>query len=106
MLHNVGNVLNSVNVSKDMLQSKLLAIDGATMGKLLDLLLQHREDLGEFITNDPAGRHLPRFSRRSSNSCVRRRVRCRTSVCSSARASTICERWSTRSRSSSSKARS
>ena len=61
VLHNVGNVLNSVNVAKDLLQQKLGQIDERTLDRLLDLLLAHQNDLPTFISEDPAGRNLPRF---------------------------------------------
>jgi len=59
VLHNVGNVLNSVNVSAS------LAIDLAQKSKLpslkraVGLMFEHEHDLGEFLTQDPRGRRLP-----------------------------------------------
>ncbi|HEY0340922.1 MAG TPA: ATP-binding protein, partial [Steroidobacteraceae bacterium] len=59
VLHNVGNVLNSVNVSA------LLAADLARKSKVsglsrvVALMREHEHDLGTFIGEDPRGRHLP-----------------------------------------------
>lgn len=61
VLHNVGNVLNSVTVAKDVLRGKVGSIDERLLDQLLALLLSHQDDLGRFITDDPAGRTLPRF---------------------------------------------
>lgn len=61
VLHNVGNVLNSVNVSKDLLQQRLLGVDEGLLDKLSGLLARHEHDLADFIARDPAGRNLPRF---------------------------------------------
>jgi len=61
VLHNVGNVLNSVTVAKDVLRGKLGTVDERLLDQLLSLLLSHQNDLGTFITDDPAGRTLPRF---------------------------------------------
>jgi PAS domain S-box-containing protein len=61
VLHNVGNVLNSVNVSASMIgttvrQSK---IDG--LAKIARLLEEHRGDLAAFLADDAKGRLIPSF---------------------------------------------
>jgi len=61
VLHNVGNVLNSVNVSASLIAAKLRHSRTANLAKLADLLRAHKDDLGEFISNDPKGRHLPNY---------------------------------------------
>lgn len=61
VLHNVGNVLNSVNVSATLLAEKLAA---SRVGKLVQaahLLHEHNGRLAEFLTNDPKGRLLPKY---------------------------------------------
>ena len=42
VLHNVGNVLNSVNVSTTLIREKLRRSEISTLGKVCDLLQQHR----------------------------------------------------------------
>ncbi len=61
VLHNVGNVLNSVNVSAAMLASRLKASKRAHLGRVVAMLEQHHEDLGEFLTTDEKGRQIPDF---------------------------------------------
>jgi PAS domain S-box-containing protein len=59
VLHNVGNVLNSVNVSATFLGSGLRGLKVGTLGKLAALLHEHTADLGVFLTTDPKGRRVP-----------------------------------------------
>jgi len=59
VLHNVGNVLNSLNVSSNLIATTLRSskIDG--LGKLSALLREHHGDLAHFLTDDPKGRRVP-----------------------------------------------
>jgi PAS domain S-box-containing protein len=59
VLHNVGNVLNSVNVSADVAISNLRAGRLAGLHRVVSLIKEHPDDLGSFIDGDPRGRHLP-----------------------------------------------
>ena len=61
VLHNVGNVLNSVNVSVTMLHDQLPESKIPSLGRVAALMREHAPDLGQFITEDPKGRHLPVF---------------------------------------------
>jgi C4-dicarboxylate-specific signal transduction histidine kinase len=61
VLHNVGNVLNSVNVSTSLIRDKLRRSEVPTLGKVRDLLRQHEADLGAFLTADPKGKLVPGF---------------------------------------------
>ena len=61
VLHNVGNVLNSVNVAASLIRDKLKKSAVADMKNAADLLSQHIADVGTFISSDPRGKHLPRF---------------------------------------------
>jgi PAS domain S-box-containing protein len=61
VLHNVGNVLNSVNVSTTLIQEKLRGSEVASLVKLGALLRQHEADLSAFFTADPKGKLVPRF---------------------------------------------
>lgn len=55
VLHNVGNVLNSVNVSAETISEKNSSSKLIALNKLCSLLNEHKENLGEFITQDPRG---------------------------------------------------
>lgn len=61
VLHNVGNVLNSVNVSATLLSDQVRRSKGAKLGKIAEILNQHEADLGAFITSDPKGRVIPTY---------------------------------------------
>jgi len=59
VLHNVGNVLNSVNVSADLVASNLRRSRSAGLQRVVSLLQEHHSNLGAFIEHDERGRHLP-----------------------------------------------
>jgi signal transduction histidine kinase len=61
VLHNVGNVLNSVNVSTTLLRDQVRKSEIATVVRLAGLLREHRDDLANFIATDPKGRMIPQF---------------------------------------------
>lgn len=61
VLHNVGNVLNSVNTSAALLNEQLRSSRLPAIGKAAALLKEHRADLAEFLTRDERGRNLPTF---------------------------------------------
>jgi PAS domain S-box-containing protein len=61
VLHNVGNVLNSVNVSARLVTDSIKASRAAGLGKVVALLQQHQADLGTFVSTDQRGKHLPDY---------------------------------------------
>ena len=61
VLHNVGNVLNSVNISASLISNKLRKSGVGDLCKATALLEQHLDDPGTFVTRDARGKHLPRF---------------------------------------------
>jgi hypothetical protein len=61
VLHNVGNVLNSVNISGSVVAETIKQSKVAKLGLAVGLLREHAGSLGEFLTNDPKGRHLPAY---------------------------------------------
>lgn len=58
VLHNVGNVLNSVNVSAALVSDKVRESKAANLVKVAALLRAHQSDLATFLTTDPKGRQL------------------------------------------------
>jgi signal transduction histidine kinase len=61
VLHNVGNVLNSVNVSVGLLSDQLSKSKTPSLTRAVEMLREHQSSLGEFLTNDPKGKQLPDF---------------------------------------------
>lgn len=61
VLHNVGNVLNSVNVSCSMATELVRRSRVSSVGKTAALLQEHAGDLGAFLTLDPTGKKLPDY---------------------------------------------
>ncbi|WP_339731989.1 PAS domain-containing sensor histidine kinase [uncultured Gimesia sp.] len=70
VLHNVGNVLNSVNVSVNLIEDKLKASQVKGLTKVSELIQSHGEDLGEFISQDAKGKHLPEYITKLSHYLV------------------------------------
>ncbi len=61
VLHSVGNVLNSVNVATSGVRDRLARSRVCHLRKTAELLGQHRERLGDFLTSDPRGQAVPGF---------------------------------------------
>lgn len=61
VLHNVGNVLNSVNVSTGVVSSQVRNSKAAGLSRAVQLLEAHAGDLGNFLTHDEKGRRLPEY---------------------------------------------
>jgi len=59
VLHNVGNVLNSVNVSANLVTDSLKRSRAAGLGRVVSLLQEHKSDLGSFVAHDERGKVLP-----------------------------------------------
>ncbi len=61
VLHNVGNVLNSVNVSAGVLSDKISKSKLSSLAKATAMIQENRAQVGEFFTNDPRGKVLPDY---------------------------------------------
>jgi len=61
VLHNVGNVLNSVNVSSSLICDKIRASKVANLVKAVALMQVPENALADFFTNDPKGKQLPAY---------------------------------------------
>lgn len=61
VLHNVGNVLNSLNVSTSVIATGLRQSKTEALAKVAELLREHSGDLGNYLTQDPKGRLIPGF---------------------------------------------
>ncbi|HEY5232488.1 MAG TPA: PAS domain-containing sensor histidine kinase [Verrucomicrobiae bacterium] len=67
VLHNIGNVLNSVNVSASLVVDNVKQSRVASLAKVAAMMREHEHDLGTFITTDPKGRQLPDYLARLSD---------------------------------------
>ncbi|MBE0544412.1 MAG: AAA family ATPase [Verrucomicrobia bacterium] len=61
VLHNVGNVLNSVNVSTGLVVESVKQSKTARLAQVVSLLREHSPDLWEFITRHEKGKQLPGY---------------------------------------------
>ncbi len=59
VLHNVGNVLNSLNVSASVLATGLRQSKAESLAKIAAMLRERQGDLSAFLTTDPKGRRIP-----------------------------------------------
>jgi PAS domain S-box-containing protein len=61
VLHNIGNILNSVNLAGE----EIYRISGGSkingLLKANDMLMQHEENMGEFLSQDARGKKLPEY---------------------------------------------
>ncbi len=67
VLHNVGNVLNSVNVSAMLISERLSRSKVAHLQNVSTLISSHSADLGDFFVSHPRGKMLPGFIRTLSD---------------------------------------
>jgi signal transduction histidine kinase len=63
VLHNVGNVLNSVNVSAGLALERLARMKTAGLERLTDLLADQSGALGQALAQDERGRQVPAYLR-------------------------------------------
>ena len=61
VLHNVGNILNSVNISASLVAERLRQSKAAGVSRLAALLLEQGEQLGQFMTGDDRGKRIPEY---------------------------------------------
>jgi len=61
VLHNVGNVLNSVNVSAGLIGDRTRNSKTQALAKAVQLINEHAADLGTFFTCDEKGKALPGY---------------------------------------------
>lgn len=58
VLHNVGNALNSLNISANLLQENYASSKMHNLSKVSTLIKENRENLALFLTEDPQGKYL------------------------------------------------
>jgi two-component system NtrC family sensor kinase len=61
VLHNVGNVLNSVYTSAQVAKERLTQLRLEQVGRVTAMLQEHQGDIGSFLTQDARGRNVVPF---------------------------------------------
>ncbi len=66
VLHNVGNVLNSVSVAATVVCNRLRKSEIGDVHRAAKILLEKNGQLGQFLESDPRGKLLPEFLAKAS----------------------------------------
>ena len=61
VLHNVGNVLNSVNVAATLVSDMVRRSKAVNLARLAAMLKEHGQDLSAFLTQDEKGKQIPGY---------------------------------------------
>jgi PAS domain S-box-containing protein len=61
VLHNVGNILNSVNISASIVSERVRQSKAAGVSRLAELLAEQAGRIGEFMSGDPRGKRVPEY---------------------------------------------
>jgi PAS domain S-box-containing protein len=61
VLHNVGNVLNSINVSTTLITEKIAKSELANVQKVASIINEHIDEIGTFLTEHSQGKHIPTY---------------------------------------------
>ena len=61
VLHNVGNVLNSVNVSVSVIREQVRKTKSENLSRLVAMMNENKANIANFIENDEKGKQIPRF---------------------------------------------
>lgn len=80
ILHNVGNVLNSVNVSATLVTDRLAKSPIENLAKAATMMEEQRENLAVFLSEDPKGKLLPGYFKRLAHGLIRERQLVQTEV--------------------------
>ncbi|EDY84852.1 ATPase, histidine kinase-, DNA gyrase B-, and HSP90-like domain protein [Verrucomicrobiia bacterium DG1235] len=70
VLHNVGNVLNSVNVGISSLDKQVGRSRVANLKKISNLIYQNRQSLGHYFSEDERGKRIPEYLEQLSDALV------------------------------------
>jgi len=61
ILHNVGNVLNSVNVAARIVADTVRRSSVDKISLTAGMIQEHLHDVGNYLTQDPKGQHIPEY---------------------------------------------
>ncbi|OHB61543.1 MAG: hypothetical protein A2168_06530 [Planctomycetes bacterium RBG_13_50_24] len=76
VLHNVGNVLNSVSVTAESIQKRVRNSKISYLSDVVALFEEHTSELGTFMTNEERGKKIPAFLANLSKELVDEQERC------------------------------
>ncbi len=76
VLHNVGNVLNSVSVTAESVQKRVRNSKISYLSDVVNLLEEHAGELGTFMTAEKRGKKLPAFLANLSKELIEEQERC------------------------------
>lgn len=68
VLHNVGNVLNSVNVSANLVMQRLQNSRMTNVARVSQVIARHEHNLAQFVTESEQGRKFPQLLEKLSHS--------------------------------------
>jgi PAS domain S-box-containing protein len=75
VLHNVGNVLNSLNVSSSVISTGLRQSKAESLAKIAALLRENQPNLAQFLIDDAKGKRVPEFLASLARHAVDERTR-------------------------------
>lgn len=61
VLHNVGNVLNSVNVASTSIAERVNRLEVSNIQKIAKIISEHKDNFADFISSNPAGKMIPAY---------------------------------------------
>ncbi len=67
VLHNIGNVLTSINISLGMIERKIASSKMSNLEGISQLLQEHQDDIGAFLASNPKGQRVPSYLTTLSN---------------------------------------
>ncbi len=70
VLHNAGNVLNSVSVTAEVVRKRVRNSKVSYLSEIVQLLADNAEELGTFMTVEERGRKIPAFLANLSNELI------------------------------------
>jgi two-component system, LuxR family, sensor kinase FixL len=70
VLHNVGNVLNSVNVASTCVSDSIKRSKSGRLTQVVELMCQHEADLGGYLTGNPQGKEILGYLKRLASYLV------------------------------------
>jgi two-component system sensor kinase FixL len=80
VLHNVGNVLNSVSVTAESIQKRIRKSKVSYLCDAVHLFEEHSNDLSAFLTNEEQGKKIPLFLANLSNELIEEQEKCLESL--------------------------